>query len=106
MDAFREYLAAYIISNVIAVLTLIASIKKPMWARIFLALFFLWASYINSTTAIFSKEIYLTYGRLGALHLYRDFIYGFFSKHITVFVISIAVGQFLIFTGLLLKKCG
>jgi len=45
-----------------------------------------------------------TYGRLDALPLYRVFIYSFFSRHITLIVVSIAVGQLLIFLGLLFNK--
>ncbi len=75
-----------------------------MWARIFLAAFFLWASYFNSTSALRSPEIYLDYARLDALPVYSDFIDGFFSRHITPFVFTIAVGQFLIFLGLILNR--
>ena len=70
-----------------------------MWARIFFAGFFLWAAYFNSTTAIQSPQIYLTYASLNALPAYSRFINGFFSEHITVFVFAIAVGQFLIALG-------
>lgn len=75
-----------------------------MWARIFLAAFFLWAAYFNSTTAIQSPEIYLNYATLNALPAYSRFINGFFSEHITVMVFAIAIGQFLIALGLILNK--
>lgn len=70
----------------------------------FLAAFFLWASYFNSTTALQSPRIYLEYARLDALPIYSKFINGFFSRYITPFVLIIAVGQFMIFLGLLLNR--
>jgi hypothetical protein len=104
MEALKQWLIPYIISNIVAVLTIIGAFKKPMWSRIFLAAFFLWAGCFNSFTAVKSPDIYLTYATLEALPAYSNFINGFFSQHITAFVLSIAIGQFSIFTGLLLNK--
>lgn len=70
----------------------------------FLAVFFLWAGYFNSTSAIRSPEIYLTYAQLDAIPLYEAFINGFFSKHITAFFFAISIGQYLIAPGLILNK--
>ncbi|HET7116937.1 MAG TPA: hypothetical protein VFI29_10630 [Hanamia sp.] len=104
MEALREWLIPYIISNIVFVLSIVAAIKRPMWARMFLAGFFLWAAYLNSTLAIRSPGTYLTYATLNALPIYSRFINGFFAEHITVFVVTIAVGQFLITLGLMLNK--
>jgi hypothetical protein len=104
MEALKQWLLPYIISNIVFGLTILGALKRPMWTRIFLAGFFLWASYFNSTTSVQSPEIYLTYANLNALPLYSDFIRGFFSKYITAFVFTIAVGQFLIFVGLLFNN--
>ena len=79
-------------------------LKKAYVGKKFFAGFFLWAAYFNSTTAIQSPQIYLTYASLNALPAYSRFINGFFSEHITVFVFAIAVGQFLIALGLILNK--
>ena len=103
MDALKEWLIPYIISNIIFGFSIVAAMQKPMWARIFLAGFFLWASYFNCTSAVMSPRIYLDYASLGALPVYSRFINGFFSQHITAFVVSIAAGQFLIFLGMLLR---
>jgi len=104
MEAIKEWLFPYIISNIVFGLSIVAALAKPMWVRIFLAGFFLWASYINSVSAIMSPEIYLTYARLDALPFYSRFINGFFSQHITPFVCTIAAGQFMIFLGMTLGK--
>jgi hypothetical protein len=104
MEALKQWLIPYIISNIVFGLTIIGALKRPMLTRIFLAAFFLWASYFNSTSAIKSPEIYLTYAKLNALSLYANFINGFFSQHITSLVFTIAIGQFIISIGLLLNK--
>jgi len=104
MEALREWLIPYIISNIVFGLSIIATLKKPIWARIFFAGFFLWACYFNSTSSINSPEIYLAYAKLDALPIYSSFINGFFSEHITLIVFAIAVGQFLIALGLILNK--
>lgn len=104
MEALKEWLVPYLISNIVFGLSIFAASRKPMWARIFFAGFFLWAGYFNSTAAIRSPEIYLEYAQLDAIPLYRTFISGFFSKHITTFVFAIAISQYLIALGLILNK--
>jgi hypothetical protein len=104
MEALKEWLIPYIISNIVFGLSVVAALKRPMWTRIFFAGFFLWAAYFNSTSAIQSPDIYLDYANLDALPLYSNFINGFFSDHITGLVSTIAVGQFLIALGLILNK--
>ncbi|MBA4056057.1 MAG: hypothetical protein C0490_15185 [Marivirga sp.] len=104
MEPVKQYLIPYLISNLVFGLCIAGAIRRPMWTRIFLAAFFLLAFYFNSTTAIKSPEIYLTYASLSALSFYGQFINGFFSTHITTFVLIIAAGQFLIFLGLVLNK--
>lgn len=104
MEALKQYLLPYIISNIVLLASVWAAYKKPIWARIFFAGFFLWASYINSSIAIQSPETYLTYGQLTPVTLYHDFISGFFSRHIRSFILPIAAGQLLICVGLILNK--
>lgn len=103
MNDLKEYLVPYIISNFLFAISVLAALKRPMWARIFLAILFLWASYINSRSVIRTPEIYLDYARLTPVHLYKEFINGLFSRHIQLFTISVAIGQFCIFGGFLLN---
>jgi hypothetical protein len=104
MDALKQYLLPYIVSNLLFLLCLIAAFKRPIWARIFLAIVFLWASYINFRTAFLNPEVYLEYAVLTPLPAYREFINGFFSQHIGSLVSAAATGEFLIFGGLLLNN--
>ena len=104
MDPFKQYFVAWLLSNIVFGLTIIGALRKPMLTRIFLAGFFLWASYFNSTSARKSPEIYLDYAKLDALPAYSAFINGFFAQHITSFVCTIATAQLLIFIGLVLNN--
>ena len=104
MEALKEWLIPYTLSNIVFLLSIVGALKRPMWTRIFFAGFFLWAAYFNSTTAIQSPKTYLTYATLNALPAYSKFINGFFSAHITVIVLSIAILQFLIALGLILNR--
>ena len=93
---------AYIASNIIGLLFLWAAIKRPKLARLLLVLLFGWASWVNYTGAHETPQAYLTYSQY-ALGLYRSFINGWFSTHVTVFVSFIALGQALIAVGMLLN---
>ena len=104
METIEQYLAPFIISNLLFGLSIAGAIKKPMWTRIFLAGVFLWAAWVNARTALQSPEVYLEYGRLTPVSIYKEFIAGAFSRHIPWFVLSVAASQFLIFIGLLLKN--
>ena len=104
MQTIKDYLAPYIISNLLFVSCIWAAWKRPKWARTFLAVFFLWASLTNLSYANRHPEVYLDYGKLTFLPLYRDFINGFFSQHAAALVSLIASFQMAIFVGLLLNK--
>ena len=94
---------AALFSNIVAIIMLWCSWKKPAIGRVLFFLLFLWASWVNSNTAVKNPEVYLEYGKFALLPFYKDFIFGFFSKHITSLVLSVAVCQFLISMSMLLK---
>jgi hypothetical protein len=104
MNGLKEYLVPYIISNMLFLLCMMAAIKKPIWARLFLAVVFLWAACVNTRTALLHPEVYLEYARLTPVPFYRAFINGYFSQHIRPIIFFIATGEFLIFVGLLLAN--
>jgi hypothetical protein len=97
-----EYLVPYIISQVVSVLILIIAWKRTRWARWLFALLFFWASGINMYTGITTPDSYLQYSKM-ALPFYRDFINGWFRHYNYIVIPLIALGQFLIATGMLLK---
>ena len=99
----NTYLALYIISNVIALLMLWASLKHYRISRLLFFLVFAWASWTNWNEAIIAPRFYLDYAGLTFSNWYRDFIQGWFSWHITLAVGFIATCQALIATAMLLK---
>jgi hypothetical protein len=102
MEHLQEFLIPYIISNIVAVLILLAAWKLPRLARLLFAILFGWAAWMNSTTAINTPEAYLEYADM-SIPLYSKLINGWFSQHITPMVLLIASGQLMIAIGMLLK---
>lgn len=102
MNGLDQYIAPYIISQVASVIILIVAWKRTRWARWLFALLFFWASAKNMYFGVANPGIYQEYADM-AVPVYRDFINGWFS-HYNYFVIPlIAVGQFCIAIGMLLK---
>lgn len=99
-----EYMVPFIVSNVVALLLLVAAIVWPRVARVVFVLIFLAAGLFNAYTAITTPEAYLMYGEMALLPFYRAFIYGFFAQNITALLLLIAAGQ--IAVGALLANHG
>lgn len=97
------YLILYIISNIAAMLLLLAAWKTPKISRLLFFLLFAWASYTNFTYAIHNPTAYLEYADLSFLNVYKQFILGWFSKHTVVMIGFIATCQALIAISMLLK---
>jgi hypothetical protein len=99
----QSYLIAYIISNVVALLMLWAAKGQPRMARLLFFLLFAWASWTNWTIAIRNPQFYIEYADLSFLSVYRQFIRGWFSRHISDVVGFIATCQAIIAVSMLLK---
>lgn len=95
MTYLQEYLVPYLISNVVAIFLLGLSWVAPSWTRWAFVFLFLWASGVNTYTALTTPDVYLEYAQM-AIPLYRSFILGWFVEHVQYMVIPIAIGQFLI----------
>ncbi len=103
MELLKEYLIPWTGSNVIAILFLVAAIRKPKLARLLFALLFAWACWLNYTTAQNNPNDYLNYAAFTPFSLYHDFINGWFQDHVTSMVTLISFGQGCIAIGMLLK---
>lgn len=88
-----EYLVPYLTSNAIAGAILVLAFKRPRLARILLVTLFAWAAFTNTRIALSSPDVYLEYGDLTVSTWYRNFINGWFGRHIQLVVLSIAAGQ-------------
>ncbi len=101
----RNYLIPYIITNVLSILLIFICYKwskvgKIMWGMIFLA-----AGIFNVITSFRTPHAYVeVYGQTAVLPFYKNFIYGTFSDHTTLFVTLIASGQILVSILLFLKR--
>jgi hypothetical protein len=99
----RIFLMAYIFSNVVALLMLVAAFKFPRIARLLFFLLFAWASWANWKTSQATPLAYLDYSRSAFLDIYKQFINGWFSAHIKLAVGFIATCQGLIAISTLLR---
>jgi len=99
----NTYLVLYVISNVIALLMLLAAWTQRRILRVMFFIVFAWASWTNWNEAIIAPQFYLDYAGLTFSNWYRDFIQGWFSWHITLAVGFIATCQALIAVSMLLR---
>lgn len=88
----------YIFSNAMALLLVVLAAKRPQIARAALSLIFIGAACCNAIAAIYYPEQYMVYADLTASRLYETFIRGAFSRHITFYILSIALLQLVIGT--------
>jgi hypothetical protein len=102
MSIPSEYLAPYVVSNIVAVALLIVAYLWPKVARWLFVGIFIAAGLFNAYTAITQPEAYLMFGETALLRLYRDFIYGAFSRYTILFILAIALGQLTV--GVLLSR--
>lgn len=99
----KTYAILLIISNLVAILQLVAAIKWPRISRISFFLLFAWASWTNWTESQQAPQIYLEYANLTWSGWYKDFINGWFADHIKLAIGVIATCQALIAFSMLMK---
>lgn len=97
------YVTLLIISNIVAILQLIAAVKWPRIARLSFFLLFAWASWANWTESQRAPQFYLEYADLTWSNWYRNFIKGWFAGHIQLAVGFIATCQGLVAISMLVK---
>jgi len=102
MNELDKYLVPYTISQIVSIVFLIAAWKRTRWARWLFSVLFFWASATNMYTGLTNPDSYLDNARL-AIPLYRDFINGWFSDYNHLIIPLIAVGQFMIAIGMMLR---
>lgn len=91
-----DFLRMWLGANAIALAILLVAFWRASLARwIFMAMF-LWASVVNTITALTAPWEYTAYAALTPFSGYQHFIEGVFSRHIAAFVLPIAAGQLLI----------
>lgn len=96
MKLLNGYIIPYFISNGLFLISIYLAYKKPFYFRILFILLFLGAFFINFITALNNPDIYLEFGELSFLPIYKDIISGFFKEHIRSFISTIAFLQFIL----------
>ena len=99
--ANNAFLIGYLISNSCSLILLFFTLVSPRLARILFFLLFAVASWINWKLALESPQNYLQTAD-SALDIYRQFITGWFSRHVLMVVGFIATAQAFIAVSLLL----
>ncbi len=94
---------ALVISNVVALLTLLAAWKKANIARLLYFMLFAWAAGANARIATISPQSYLEYADFAVFPFYKNIILGWFSAHIQAVVYCIATCQAIVALGMLTK---
>lgn len=90
----QDMLVPYVVLNVLALVLLWLAAKKPRLARWVFGAIFIGAAFVNAYMAAKKPEAYVTsYGPSAWLPVYRDFIYGFFSRATALLVLLVAAGQ-------------
>lgn len=102
MKHLDQYLLPYLITQGVAAIFLVVAWKNTRLARLLFFLLFTLASITNFSFSFSNPNLYLAYADT-ALPFYRDFINGWFSRHIHMMVPMIATGQFMIAIGIILK---
>jgi hypothetical protein len=99
----QTYIVMLLAFNVLALIFLLCAVKWPRISRLLFFLLFSWACWMNWTTSQRSPNDYLQYADLNLSSWYRDFINGWFSRHIPLIVGFIATCQGLIALSMLLR---
>jgi hypothetical protein len=99
----QTYLVGWIISNVVALVLLMAAFKWARLTRLMFFLLFSWASWINWRTALYYPGEYQDYADLALSDIYANFIRGWFRDHTLLAVGTIASCQALIAISMLLR---
>lgn len=99
----NAYLIGFIISNLVAIFSLLAAWRWPRFSRLLFSVLFAWASIVCWITVINDPNVYLQYADLAVLSSYREFINGWFSDHVFLTIALIATLQALVSISLLLR---
>lgn len=88
-----EFLAPYILSNLLGLALILLAIKQKNVTRGIFAFLFMGAALFNYFTVINNPQIYVTAYGEGAIPMYQEFINGPFSIYTQAIVYFIATGQ-------------
>lgn len=105
MKGFENEIYRYLlfVSVGISIIMLLVAVWWPRIARVLFFLLFAWAAFTNWQTSQQTPVVYVEYADLVWSNLYKDFINGWFAKHVELVVGFIAICQGMIAITMLLK---
>jgi hypothetical protein len=96
LDSLKDFMIAYIITNVLSIVLIIICIKWQKTGKYLFAVIFLLAGIFNFYNVSTNSGSYMEFGKLTPVWFYRDFIYGDFKVHEMIYIIIISVLQLFI----------
>jgi hypothetical protein len=94
----------YLITHILTLLLIFTCYKWPNIGKAVWGLIFILAGAFNIFTVISSPEKYVSVYGQHAVPLYKKTIFGLFSTYTVLFVVTIAMGQILVGSCLLMKR--
>jgi len=101
---YQEYMLPVILSNLLAIIIMLACFQFPRIMRVIMGLIFIVAGVINLINIYNNPTVYVEGFGPAAIDLYKEIIYGPFSKQPGLYVALISIGQVLVGALLWLKK--
>ena len=101
---YEQFMLPVILANLLAIVIMLLSYNFPRFMRFIWGLIFIIAGIVNLITIVNTPDIYVDTFGPAAIDLYKDIIYGPFSRQPAVYVALIAGGQ--IFVGGLIWSRG
>lgn len=93
---YQEYMLPVIVANLLSVIIAISCFHYSRFMRALMGLIFIGAGIINLINVYNEPSVYVDGFGPAAIDLYKEIIYGPFSKNTAVYVSLIAVGQVLV----------
>ncbi|MBI2388722.1 MAG: hypothetical protein HYV09_03810 [Deltaproteobacteria bacterium] len=102
--SFRpEYLVPHLVSIVFGLAMLVTTWKRPNLGRVLFVVLFGWAAATNAYTGLTTPWVYLDYASLTESPVYKAIILGPFARHVTAYVLMVAIAQAMIAIGLAMR---
>lgn len=101
---YQEYMLPVILSNLLAIIIMLSCLQIPKIMRAVMGLIFIVAGFINLINVYNNPSVYVDGFGPVAIDVYKDIIYGPFSKQPGIYVALISIGQVLVGALLWLKK--
>ena len=101
---YQEYMLPVIVANLLSIIIMLSCFQIPRIMRAIMGIIFIAAGVINLINIYNDPGVYVEGFGPAAIDLYKEIIYGPFSKQPGIYVGMIAIGQIVVGALLWLKK--